>query len=76
MSHKDKLDAAITVKLSGSQEHFVRVRANQMGMESPGEYLRDLIARDEAMARHDISLLADAIGVKVNLGNLGNLEES
>lgn len=66
----EKKTEAVTVKMPESTLHFLDTRARQKGMESAPEYIRHLIDLDKGQAEHDLSLLADSLGVKVSTGNV------
>lgn len=61
----EKLTEEMTVNLSATKKRFISVRAKQMGFESGAEYMRHLVAIDEAKAASDFNLLADALGRNV-----------
>ena len=44
---------------------FAKVRAEQLGMESSGEYIRHLLELDRQRAVTDLNLLAESLGLKV-----------
>lgn len=73
-SGQEKLTEEKTVKLTADMKRFCDVRARQKGMESSAEYIRHLIAVDQAKAASDLSLLADALGCEVIRENLGTQE--
>lgn len=65
----EKLTEEKTVKLTADMKRFCEVRARQQGMESSAEYIRHLIAVDQAKAASDFKLLADALGCDENNEN-------
>ena len=65
----EKLTEAFTVKTGQETASFVQKRAVQLGFESAGEYIRSLISEDQSKAECEFSLLAEALGYKVTLGN-------
>lgn len=67
----EKKTEAVTVKMPESTLRFLDKRARQKGMESAPEYIRHLIDMDKGQAEHDLSLLADSLGVQVSVGNMG-----
>lgn len=68
----EKKTEAITVKLSETDKRFVEARHRQEGMESSGEYIRSLIEADRQRAADNFTLLAEALGVQINIENKGN----
>ena len=66
----EKKTEAVTVKMPETTLHFLDTRAKQKGMESAPEYIRHLIEIDKGQAEHDLSLLAESLGVKVSSENL------
>lgn len=75
----DKLTESITVKVSPELLRVVRLRAEQRGFVSAGEYMRSLLDSDLAAARADYHALAAIFsnggtavqGNREILGNLG-----
>jgi len=76
LESRAKLDAdakkteAVTIKLTDTSLLFVKTRSEQMGMESPPEYIRYLIDEDQKKASAEFNLLAKALGVKDSSGNV------
>jgi hypothetical protein len=68
----EKLTDEKTIKMTEGMKRFCEARARQQGMESSADYIRGLIAADQTKAAHDLSLLADALGAKVTVGNVEN----
>lgn len=66
----DKLTSAVTVKFAPDDADDLHALASSRGMEV-SEYIRHLIAVDQAKAASDLSLLADALGCEVIRENLG-----
>jgi hypothetical protein len=66
----EKKTEAVTVKMPESTLIFLETRAKQNHMESAPEYIRHLIDLDKGQAEHELSLLAESLGVKVSLGNV------
>ena len=72
----DKLTESITVKVTPELLRVVRLRAEQRGFVSAGEYMRSLLDGDLAAARADYHALAaifskGGVAVQGNPGNLG-----
>ena len=72
----DKLTESITAKVSPELLRVVRLRAEQRGFVSAGEYMRSLLDSDLAAARADYHALAAIFSqggapVQGNPGNLG-----
>jgi len=62
---REKLTAEITVRVEDGMKTFAKVRAEQLGMESSGEYIRHLLELDRQRAVTDLNLLAESLGLKV-----------
>ena len=71
----DKLTESITVKVTPELLRVVRLRAEQRGFVSAGEYMRSLLDGDLAAARADYHALAAIFGNAAlsDQGNLGSL---
>lgn len=61
----EKLTAEVTVRMEDGMKHFAKSRAEQLGLESAGEYMRHLVEMDKTRAASDLKLLADSLGLKV-----------
>ena len=73
----DKLTESITVKVTPELLRVVRLRAEQRGFVSAGEYMRSLLDGDLAAARADYHALAAIFSsaapfAQVNQGNHAN----
>lgn len=71
----EKKTEAVTVKMPESTLRFLDTRAKQKGMESAPEYIRHLIEIDRGKAEHDLSLLAESLGVQVSTGIVETVRE-
>ena len=56
------------IRMEDSMKRFADRRAEHLGLDGTAAYVRYLIALDMKTAEHDLSVLADALGVQVSSG--------
>ncbi len=59
------------IRMEDTMKRFAERRAEYLGLDGTAAYVRHLIALDMRTAEHDLSVLADALGVQVSSDSNG-----
>lgn len=58
--------------MQDTMKRFAELRAEHLGLDGTAAYVRHLISLDMQSAEHDLSVLAEALGVQVSRDNTAN----